>query len=193
MYQLLESLQQFAERTKAANKTATRVALFLILGIILSVGGYFVGNLDYLRAFAGGIGGVLFFIAAYLYWYGLSSDRVYIFLNWRERIPYSNRWRRTILFLGIWFAVEVIINHFFTITGSGPGAINVLFLIAALLAATRTREEVIEQEAIEAAKAEENIFEAEEQATKVEPSKEKRSRTSRLLGAFGIPGFTKKD
>lgn len=191
MYQLLESLQQFAERTKAANKAAGRVALFIILAIILAAGGYFVGNLDYVRVFAGGISGVFLFIAAYIYWYALSSDRFYMFINWRERIPYTRRWRRTVVILAVWFALEVVVNHFFSLVGSGPGAVNVLVLLTAALGITRTREEVAEQEAIDAAKAEENIFEAEDQQAAT-PTK-KRSRGSRILGALGVPGFIQKD
>lgn len=167
MDQILASLTGFADRKDNKTVGALIAALLGVGAVLVAVVAFLLPGTndgwDAIRVTIGGLAGLGWFAAGYLWWYALSSDRVHDILNFRENAPLPVRRRRGLLFLLGWFAaLAILANAGLTVVAVVLGALNVTVLLTTWMFIASTPEERQATEEAWEAKQQEDIWNAEQ-------------------------------
>jgi hypothetical protein len=159
MDQILATLRDRAAAVEG--RVRGQVIGYALAGVAMVVAGLVFSSIEAARVILGSLAGMAWFTAGYLYWYALSSDRVYDLLNLRSRWTVQRRRQMTIIALAVWLVTFILANKILATVGALAGAIVVVILLCAWLSITMSpqeRQEALEAEQAAADAAEQNIW-----------------------------------
>jgi hypothetical protein len=167
MDQILTSLAGFADRKDNKTVKALVAALLGVGAVLVTLVAFLLPGandaLEPVRVTIGGLAGLGWFVAGYLWWYALSSDSLHERLNVRANAALPVRRRRGLLFLLGWFALLAILaNVGITFVAVVVGAMNVTVLLTTWMFLASTPEERLATEEAWEAQQQEDIWNAEQ-------------------------------